>query len=554
MCGIPMTPTPDAVKGRTLTFEQALEHIGGLENLVTDHGRFIIHNRIQHYLWKYRDKLTHCTACGATIEGFNGHHGQMYTCPRCGMICEFRHEAKGHHKVYDCLYLYEWRKSAIDPETIVLTGSYVHRNSTRGHEPHQSEVKVDSNAIYIFRPGKAVTVYKASWSWADNYTTARWEPVRSVHPTHTRYHNSCEMVVDKNEFRKAIEGTRIGAVYSELCWKTPEWDVLELYAIANCARRPWLEYLYKAGQVRLAADLMRMDTVPKEIIPRQRAKTPAELMGLTEGQWYEIRRDGIALTAENLEAVHLLGRLMKKPVKVAEAVALCDRWGGRVTYDLEMMLGEGRAAYETSVAEYLAPLPDKLRRHILRRMLRGTLRDLHEWRDYYKQLRDLGEDMTDPALMCPRDMMAMHERMTARLNAIREEKRLRKMDGMNAAITKRVEALRKKYTFRAAGLILRPYETAREIVADGTALKICIGMYVESYAEGRTLICCLRREEEPDEPWRAVQFDERTGRVLQDRGMRNDVNGIDPGTKIQLRLFWAAWARAHGGRKERKSA
>ena len=37
MCGIPMMPetVPDAVRGKKLTFEQALLHIGGFDNLVS---------------------------------------------------------------------------------------------------------------------------------------------------------------------------------------------------------------------------------------------------------------------------------------------------------------------------------------------------------------------------------------------------------------------------------------------------------------------------------------------------------------------------------------
>lgn len=547
------TPEPDAVKGKTLTIDQAFAHIGGEDNMVTEHGRFLIHNRIPHYLWKYRNKVTICTACGARLEGFYGHHRQMYSCPKCGMICEFRFEAKGHTQTYDCLYLYEWRRSVIDPETVVLTGSYVYRNSSRGHAPHECPVEVNSNALYVFRPGKAATVYKARYSWFDS--KKRWERINSLHPEHTTYGRNCALVVDRIEFQKAIEGTRIGAVYNVLRGSgAPDWDELELYAIANCARRPWLEYLNKAGQGTLAAELMRMDVVSRDIIPKQRARTPAALLGLTEGQWYEIRRDGITLTAEILQSIQLLGEIMKMPVRVREAVELCER--GAPTFHLHRMLGDRKSmyGYEAGICEYLAPLPDKLRRHILRRMLRGPLHRLNEWQDYYHQLRELGEDMTDPALMCPRDMMAMHERMTARLNALSDEKRLKKLESMNAALARRAEALRKDYTFRAAGLILRPYETAREIVGDGTRLKICIGSYVESYAEGRTLICCMRREEEPDEPWRAVEFDQKTGRVIQDRGYRNDLDGKTPGTIIQTRLFWAAWERAHNGRKARKSA
>ena len=39
---------------------------------------------------------------------------------------------------------------------------------------------------------------------------------------------------------------------------------LNLTAIANCARRPWLEYVYKSGQRYLAGQLMREETIPRD--------------------------------------------------------------------------------------------------------------------------------------------------------------------------------------------------------------------------------------------------------------------------------------------------
>lgn len=262
MCGIPLPPPKppvDAVTGRRLSFDQAVAHVGGIDNLLSEHGKQLIRTNARQYLWKYPNKTTWCTACGKPIEGFTGRHGALYACPRCGARAEFRYEAKGHQRVYDEFVLYEWRRSVLDAETITLTATWARRDSTRGHQPHLEQIQTSPSAIYVFRPGKAVTVYKKDSYWGRYNVDTPWQRVDAIHPEHTKAgtYNGADIVIDRDQFRAALEGTRIGRVFDSLREASGRWDDLELMAIANCARRPWLEYLAKCGQERLAAALMR---------------------------------------------------------------------------------------------------------------------------------------------------------------------------------------------------------------------------------------------------------------------------------------------------------
>lgn len=557
---LPPKELPDAVRGRKLTFEQAVFHIGGEQNLVSDHGRFLIRSNAKQYLWKYPDKKTWCTACGGMIEGFIGNHGRHYACPLCGERCEFRYEAKGHRRVYDEFYLYEWRRSVLDSEAIVLTGAIVYRDFTKA-QPHTAPLHTDPSALYVFRPGKAVTVYKQRWHWGRNGPEGHWEQMKTVHPEHTRYGGAAlKIVIDHMEFREALEGTRIGRLFDMLRDQTGRWDTLELQAIANCARRPWLEYLYKSGQRYLAGELMRAERVGREIAPRLRAKKPRELLGLNEAQWFEVRRDGIQLTQTALKTLRAMEKLNVGPVKVAEAMTLSARIEAR-GYIEEDLLPKTGAYGSPHICDRLARIPDKARRKILRRIL-GDLRHSRDWKDYYNQLARMGEIPTegdafapdaDMALLLPRDMPAMHQRMTDRENAIEIEKRLKALAEKQSILEKRLEKLRKQYTFTACGLVLRPYESCEEVVREGQRLHICIGSYAEKYARGDTVICCLRKAEAPDVSWRAIEFSAATGKLVQDRGAYNDARGgIPEETKTLLKAFWAEFDKAHKtGEKER---
>ena len=565
MCGIPYQPPvpEDAVTGKKLTFDQALMHIGGYDKLVSDHGHYLIKVNARQYLWKYRDKRTFCTACGGVIDGFMGQHGRHYSCPLCGASCQFRHEARGHGNLYDEFILYEWRRSVVDPESITLTAAWITRESW--HEmPHTAPLEIKPTALYVFRPGKAVTIYKR-----DRYGEG-WSLVKSIHPEHTKGGMwggpGKDIVIDYMEFRRAIEGTRIGRVFDALREESGRWDTVELMAIANAARRPWLEYLAKCGQSTLAAALLRTDHIPREIIPNQRAGDPRALLGLTEGQWYEIRRDRVKLDIGTLSTLHLLDRLDIGPVKAAEAVRL-ERVG---TYSLSRLLPSGHeeAWQERTIGDMIAPLPDKLRRKIIRRILRDA-DHISEWSDYYHQLARMGqvharktsakyverwifEPDADPMLLMPRDMHMMHQRFIEQENLLREEARAKELENLNATFRKKLlPALRKEYTFEAAGLVLRPYESAREVIAEGSKLSICIGSYARGYLEGNKIICCLRRAEAPDVPWRAVEFSVATGALVQDRGFKNGMPSKED--KPAVDAVWRAWNK-RGKNRGRKTA
>ena len=95
--------------------------------------------------------------------------------------------------------------------------------------------------------------------------------------------------------------------------------------------------------------------------------------------------------------------------------------------------------------------------------------------------------------------------------------------------------------------MLRPALCSRELIDEGEIQHICVGGYVERYASGDTVIMLLRERERLEEPWRTVEISPATGRVVQDRGLRNDLQGIEPETKKRLAAFWDAWNKR--GRK-----
>lgn len=546
-----MTPPPDATAGKRLTFEQTIAHIGGEEHFISAEGQDLIERNSHEYIWKYPGH-GYCTACGADVGDMKARHGWGVTCPACGRGVEFRHEARGHRREFWQFCLYEWRRSAIDPEAVVLTATHVWRDSMRDCPERTPKCAVPI-ALYIFRPGEAVTVYKTRYRWMGHgWSEREWNRMDEVTPAHTAYQSGgMRVVMDYGGFEAALEGTRIGRLY-HLLRNGRGYGLVEtmIDAVASCARRPWLEYLAKAGQASLASQLMTCRRIPRTVIANQRARNPRALLGLTEAQWHEARRDGIALSMEDLERLHYLRRMGLGNGHLAEALQTASEYTLR--YIAPMTPAERRERrYETKhIGDYLANTPEKLRRRAFRKIIEDA-GHMHDWEDYYRALEQLGEDFTNAALVTPRDFPEMHDRMIRRLGQMKRATEARRQREKEAAFREALEKLRGKYVFRAAGLELRPFETCAEIIREGKALDICIGNYVDRYFEGKTVICCLRRAEEPDQPFRAVEFSAGDGRRCQDRGYKNDRMGVEPGLKKRLKIFWAAFDSA---RERRKSA
>lgn len=555
MCGIAMSPEREVElreymeereekkrrRAQRLSFREVLIHIGGAGNLITEAGMRLIEENTLYYLWKYPGHCW-CTGCGADLGDLRLKHGTRMICPVCRREATFRHEARGHRKLFDEFVLYEWRRSVIDGEAIVLTAVSVWHDQ-RYDRPERNPAQHKCSAIYLFQPGKPVTCYKNHYWYEDRDELENYVRHDDICPEHTIGGKTRRVVMDGMAFRAALEGTAIGRVY-QLIRSEGDSDAATIKKIANAAARPYIEYLYKCGQPELARHLGAMARVSRAVVPRPRAKSIRELLGLTEGQWYEARRDHLRITEETLRRLRCLERMGMGDMKLREVARL-----EKPAYYMERIAPpnfKGQVP-DRSIRGLTEGAPEKLRRKIYRYLMKNVEHNrLTDWEDYYSALRELGEDMTDSALMLPRDFKTMHDRMCERLKMKINREKAEAMRMLEAEFReKQLPRLRELYNFDACGLSLRPYECAEDIMNEGTRLKICIGNYTERYLKGNVIICSLRRADEPDEPWRAVEFELRNpGEVRQDRGYHNRVAMDEPpGDRRQIGRFWQAYRR-----------
>lgn len=482
------------------------------------------------YIFRYsrrRGGMCMCSACGSDVDVAWHNHGEFMRCPECGKVVMIKDEWRGHKYLYDSQILYSWRRCGA--EALIVVGIYCSRNFNC-YSPESAQMEMRPEAIWQFEPGRA---RKFVW----NYYSRGWVAnCKGIKPLNHLGASDLHTGMDD-----AMAGTRLGRIYEVIENNGAGIDLNEITAMGAIARKGYIEYLCAAGQEELAAEIAVGIT---NIVENPKAKNAAKLLGLTEGQWFEARKSGIRISEKMLSALRTVQAAGRMEIKLGEAEAIAERvkpW---------RLIRLSKRADDLMIG-----VPAKLRRKAIRRAVAGE--DAQEWMDYWEQLKDLGEDRTDARLLIPRDMHAMHERMTARLQAIKVEEQLKLDAWKREEFEERLKKLKRRYCFTAEGLALRPFETAAEVIAEGQALHICIGSYAQRYMMGDTILCCLRHEDAPEAPWRAVEFSARTGEMVQDRGAYNDRNqgahNFDNGVREQLDRFWEQFNAARR-EKRRKTA
>lgn len=154
-------------------------------------------------------------------------------------------------------------------------------------------------------------------------------------------------------------------------------------------------------------------------------------------------------------------------------------------------------------------------------------------KDYWRMAANVGWNLEDPAVRWPKALEAAHDRAVEAEQAILEKKA--------GALFRRRYAQLKQYSFAWSAILIRPCRSQKELTKEGEALKHCVGGYAQSVAKGEKAIFFIRRAAAPSKPWYTLELDEKTFRVVQNRGLRNCAR------TPEVQAFedvWIAWVRA----------
>lgn len=149
------------------------------------------------------------------------------------------------------------------------------------------------------------------------------------------------------------------------------------------------------------------------------------------------------------------------------------------------------------------------------------------YRDYLQDCERLALNLDDRAVLFPKDLKAAHARTIAEIKYQAEKKN-------EAAFQKQVDKL-SRLAWEQGGLLIRPAESQKELIAEGAALHHCVGGYAGRMAEGTTAIFFIRRASDPEKPFYTLEL--ANGRVIQCRTDHNATYTAD----LEINEFVDTW-------------
>ena len=134
-----------------------------------------------------------------------------------------------------------------------------------------------------------------------------------------------------------------------------------------------------------------------------------------------------------------------------------------------------------------------------------------EYSDYLGMLAQQGHGLSNRDLF-PKDLQKAHDRTAHRIQMKADAKLRRDFEAAMKAVAEHLD-------FELDGLRIVIPSSPDDIVAEGQALRTCVGSYVERVAEKKCIILFLRRCEEADKPFYTIEV--RNRKAVQVRGMQN---------------------------------
>lgn len=551
-----------------MTLEQAIAHLGGRIGGTTEHVRECVKDALPHYLWVISDldsrrrRYVICEQCESQrAEVKTGRRwtntykqGEVMACPYCGGDVIVKHTGRGYQRLYDRVNVVFYKKSAVDPNAVIAIAAHCVRDFQYAEEsPWQLEPEISWRSFTVIVPGDGAYRFKrdvthwALWGgdhaiWKPDVIT--WIPVKrfkgltfgTTSGNIFQDANDLRTVVLDETLKSAIAGTTLERGWSDAYLDD---DMDGSVALGLIAKHPCVEYMTKLGMTQIVKAKAAGELDANLI--NWRGKSMAKVLKLDKGRLGELKHAGIALTPVLLGLYHWMDKQgYRLTANAAHNVAVvADRWTNR----------EVGAAVQTTLSFLDAGRRQRALKYIARQCEKNGDTRLHlgDFRDYWRLCEHFGENMNEDAVAFPSNIREAEARMRERARREDQERReaadgrtKKKQDKM---IGDQYKRLLREYGFSFGGLTLRPARDGDEVRAEGKALHHCVAGYVNSYAEGRTVICVLRRDVEPDRPWRTVEIS-TAGKLVQDRGYHNDTTLGTPLTeayRAMLNLFWEAW-------------
>lgn len=426
--------------------------------------------------------------------------GGSGVCPKCGWQVNYRADwvkAEVAHKAKICIAY------KVDGQ-LLLRYVDVKRTIYPGQKKPEYKFLDYFNTLFLVSKGKA-TEYAYAWCQAP-YQGYDWRRLRNgsecLGESYVYTPNLREVFGEKYynvDLQAGLAGLRRPISFRRL--------------LDNLKNVPQAEYLMKAGLPVLAADNL----------PDSVAKNLPELTGL--GKHFLPAMRECQASFREIRAV-----AVQKNARPEDLRQLCA-----LRLDGESLgLLEELAHYNSMerVLKYVEAQKELSAGQIKRRKMPYFLR---LYRDYLHMAQDLKSDMSQRAVLEPRNLKERHDLLAGRINELKSRP---DNERFQQAIEDGLYWWTQEYS-NEEYCVVYPQKRS-DLTTEGQRLNHCVGLssYFENHLRGRRMIFFIRKAAEPDKSYFTAEIDTDTGRIIQLYGFG------DCSAPKEVRAFTEGFARA----------
>lgn len=274
--------------------------------------------------------------------------------------------------------------------------------------------------------------------------------------------------------------------------------------IGTFVGRPYLEYLIKAGYLRMVSDI------------------------LGEYGWWAGEEDVLKTKADTLKTFFMIDGNRTNRLKQMNGGIVALKW---LQYEEKHDIRIKQEAIEYLQAQKISPT-----------CLRGFINELGSvnravnylkkqktkpsttieiWRDYLNMAKAEGMDITDDIVRFPKDLKARHDALVNTINERKDKERMKKEAEKYRKIDKDIMVQLPKakvYFWENENYIFVPAGKCEELVNEGRILHHCVGasdIYMNRMAKGESWIVFLRKKENMEKPYYTLEIDMSNDAVIQ---------------------------------------
>lgn len=428
----------------------------------------------------------YCTHCQQRYVTDNLNHNQSTECKKCHSECTVKASGRGRKYLRDSTYFVYYEKSIASPGSIIARGIYAVRDYSGDFTKVNTIYTTD--AMYLFEPGNSQMFVRGYYG--------------------PRFYERDTIISESNNYNWAIIGCSYesiaeaaeGTLFQYSTWEQYKGgDMVKFFGLFS--KYPCVEYLTKMKlKYFVSAKLCNGYTYGAI---NWRGKNISQVLRLNKQQIKNVREfidsgEGFSPLAFRLYQISERDGSKYSLPKLQEISIKYNYHFNDLQKILKYTTLRRALAYIRKQDKKLVKMP-----------LSGLI--IH-WKDYISDCVTLEMDLSQKHILFPSNIRLAHEKTIEQIEVMGDEL-------LNAKMAKRVDAINKRYAFEKYGIFIRAALSSDELIAEGKALRHCVGTYANNYAEGKTNILVIRRSSAPDTPFYTMEI--KGGRIIQTQGYKH---------------------------------